>query len=80
MKLDLIRKHGQLFIRHWIFDRLLMFNACQSQCRCYLVSLFGNEIVMLSVNTHIKLYHKLLDLLLYIYIYAAEIWTIRGKE
>ena len=28
-----------------------MFDACQSQCRCYLVPLIGNEIVMVSLNT-----------------------------
>ena len=31
--------------------------------------LFGNEIEMVSVNTKIKLFHKLLNVLLYIYIY-----------
>ena len=53
------------------FDRVLMFEACQSQCRSYLVPLFGNEIVMLTVNTKIKWYHKLVDLLLFIYIYIT---------
>jgi len=33
------------------------------------VSLFGNEILIVSVNTKIKWYHKLLNVLLYIYIY-----------
>jgi hypothetical protein len=33
------------------------------------VSLFGNEIVIVSVNTKIKWCHKLVDLLFYIYIY-----------
>jgi len=53
------------------FDRGLMFEDCQSQCRCYLVPLSCNEIVMVPVNTKIK-YHKLVDLLLYIYIYICS--------
>ena len=33
------------------------------------MSLFGNEIVMVSVNTKVKFYHKMLDILFYLYIY-----------
>jgi hypothetical protein len=33
------------------------------------VSLFGNEIVIVSVNTKIKWCHKLVDLLFYIYVH-----------
>jgi len=65
------------------FDRVLIFEACQSQCMCYLVPLFDKEIIILSENTKIKWYN-LVDLLLYIYIYicmyAAETWNLKGKE
>jgi len=50
------------------FDRVLMLEGCQSQCRCYLVPLFVNEIVMISVNTKIIVYHKLAHLLLCVYL------------
>jgi len=36
------------------FDRVLIFEACQSQCMCYLVPLFDKEIIILSENTKIK--------------------------
>jgi len=57
IKLYLIRKYGRLVIRQRIF--------WQSSD----VPLFGNEIEMVSVNTKIKLFHKLLNVMLYIYIY-----------
>ena len=57
MKLDLIRKYGRMIIRHWI------------SWKSPDVSLFGNEIVMVSVNTKVKFYHKMLDILFYLYIY-----------
>ena len=52
-KLDLIREHGRLAIRHWIFRQSLIFEACQSQWQI-LSCVFGNEIVIVSVNTKIK--------------------------
>jgi len=35
------------------------------------VSLFGNEIVMLSVNTKIKWYHKLQKVLLHVCVFVC---------
>jgi len=61
MKLYLIGKYFLLFIRHWIFDRVLM---------C-----FGNETVMVSVNTNIKCYHKLVDFIFYICLCVCEAET-----
>ena len=51
-----------------ILKRVLKFEGCQSLCRCYLVSLFGNEIVMVSVNTKIELYRKLQKINCMIYV------------
>jgi len=47
-----------------LFDRVLKFQACPSQCRYYLVLFSSNEIMMVSRKSMLKPYHKLVDLLL----------------
>jgi len=44
------------------------------------VFLFGNEIVKISVNTKIKWYQKLEDVLLYIYIYVCVCVCVCAAE